>query len=53
MIDGSSCVKTMDEMKLFLVKTAETGIPTYAVLSLAEVEDANDEGLNKSLKSAS
>ena len=51
MNDGSSIVKTMDERKLFLVKTAETGIPTY-VLSLAEVEDANAEVLSKSLKSS-
>ena len=52
MNDGSSSAKTMDERELFLVITAETGIPAYAVLSLAEVEDANAEGLSKSLKSS-
>ena len=42
--DGSSSAKTMDEKKLFLIKTASSGTPKFSIKSLEEVEDA-DAGL--------
>ena len=43
--DRSSSAKTMDEHELFLVKSAPTGVPKFAVLSVEEVVEADHEGL--------
>ena len=48
---GSSSSKTMEGHELFLIKSAETGVASYSVLNLEEVDDAYTKGLNKSLKS--
>ena len=49
--DGISSAKTMDENKLFLVKSAPTGVPNFAVLSVEEVAEADHEGLKAALGS--
>ena len=46
---GSSLAKTMDGNELFLVKSAPTGVPNLAVLSVKEVIEADHEGLKAAL----
>ena len=36
--------------KLFLIKTAPSGIPKFSIMSLEEVEDADTEGLKVALE---
>ena len=50
MNEGSSSAKTMDEKKLFLIKTASLGILKFSMMSLEEVENADAEGLKAALE---
>ena len=52
MNDGSSSAKTLDEKELFLLKTAATGEPRFALMSLEEPENANTEGLKVAMENA-
>ena len=52
MNDGSSSAKTLDEKELFLLKTAATGEPRFALMSLEEPENANAEGLKVAMENA-
>ena len=47
--DWSSLVKTVSENELFFVKSAPTGVPNFAVLSVEEVVEVYYKGLKAAL----
>ena len=50
--DGSSCVKTMDEKDVYVIKTCKGGKPNFQVMSLEEPENTNALGLKAALNNS-
>ena len=50
MNDRSSSIKTLDEKELFLMKTAQYGIPKFSIISLEEPNHTNAAGLKTSME---
>lgn len=48
--DGSSSAKTNDEKELFVIKTAQSGVPKFSLMSLEEPENTDAVGLKKAME---